>query len=261
MSRSDLQPCPDCAPNEGLGKIEERFSEMLGYSVSKLVPCTCAYAEDRLAKQQQARAQIENPGEPVLSTEDVTVFVEMLSDIPYFRNESGFRIGVGDEIRSMCRDRDEALWLVKRMVRLGYPKWPGVAEMRRVYCARRVPLDGVKAIGDSEFFPDGIPRELPQAQAMKALPPGKRDTTVSADRQIQTAVQMIGESHRLLPPSKPMPQQAPTPKIAETREQKHFKPITRQDVDRAVAEHRASRRAQQETELDQAAREEVGLER
>jgi hypothetical protein len=245
MSRN-LQPCPDCAPNEGLGKIEERFSEQLGYSVSRLVPCACDYAMDLAAKKQQAQVQIENPGEPVLTTEQAALFVEMLEDIPFFRSESGFRMLVGNEIRRMCRDQAEALWLVERMVHLSYPTWPGVAEMRRVYCSARIPLDGVLTTGESKFFPDGVPSELPPAKAMKALPAGKRSTPASADRQIQAAVQMVGESHRLLPPGKPMPKPAPAPRVAETRAAKNFKPITLADVEAEAQRQRAARRREAE---------------
>jgi hypothetical protein len=102
---------------------------------------------------------------PVIPSAEATIFVEMMTGMAYFPSEEGFRMAVGDEIRSMCRSQQEALWLVTRLNRL-YDRWPGIPEMRRVYCSSgRQPLDGVDCIGISPIYPEGIPVESVTRQA------------------------------------------------------------------------------------------------
>ena len=80
----------------------------------------------------------------------------------------------------MCRDSDQVVWLVKRMLQL-CARWPGAMEMRRVYCSKYRPLDGVELIGPSEAFPDGVPSERQvEAPAQLALPAGRVATAAAS---------------------------------------------------------------------------------
>ena len=109
------------------------------------------------------------PRDPVLGSGAVTIFVEMMAAMDWFPPEAGARMAIGEEIRSMCADEKQALWLVTRMNRL-YTKWPGIQELRRVYCASgRRPLDAVAALGESTVYPEGIPAEGPQARPAAAV--------------------------------------------------------------------------------------------
>jgi hypothetical protein len=190
----------------------------------------------------------------VLKTTDASIFVEMMATIPFFPVESAARSLITDELRGMCRNWKEADWLVQRMVRL-YNSWPGLAEMRRVYCASKIPLDGVAAMGLSEYFGDGIiPPEHPEPERapVAALPAG---AVTSADPQLDNAVRELAEAKRLPAPHERFPIAVTPPKIAETREQRHFTPITQADIDKAVAEYRQKKSA----EIDERARKESGL--
>jgi len=145
--------------------------------------CSCDSGQ-RLAGIDQAR--LDGHAEPPrISSQAATVIVEMLSSIPFFPKEGGARILIGEEIRSMCHDDEQGVWLAQRMARL-YSQWPGVRELRAVYCSKHRPLDGYELIGGTEAFPDGIPSEkLIPAAPMKALPPGRE---VSAADSLEDTV-------------------------------------------------------------------------
>jgi hypothetical protein len=95
---------------------------------------------------------------PVISPELATIAVESMSCLEYYPAESAARAAISAELSSMCKSEDEVKWLVRRMIRL-YTKWPGIMELRRVYCSTHPPLDAIEPTGASEFYPDGIPSE------------------------------------------------------------------------------------------------------
>lgn len=168
----------------------EPFGGLWMETPNGLCRCTCP-AGDKFRSAP-------TPKPPRLSVKDTEVFVEMLMAIPYFRTEAGAVIQVGNEIRAMCKDAEEALWLVQRMNRL-YSRWPGTQEMRRVYCGRHVPLDGVPPKGISEVYPDGITSEDPIREKqiegpppMRKLPEGRE---VSAGKRTDTAVRIAFATH------------------------------------------------------------------
>jgi hypothetical protein len=108
------------------------------------------------------------PQEPVISAKVAAVAMEMLSALSYFPREAPARSLVAEELRAMCSTEAQALWLVRRMARL-YREWPGVLEMRLVFCSSHRPLDGIEPLCISPFFPDGIPSETPERQPAPRL--------------------------------------------------------------------------------------------
>ena len=211
--------------------------------------CDCSLGV-RLKKAREDRAAPPNPNvAPVVSMESAAFATEALGAIPFFPGEQAARTMIAREIRQICRSEVDVLWLVQRMIRLYGDRWPGPLEMRRVYCNKQRPLDGIEAVGISERFPDGIPSEHPEPTPMAALPAGR---VASADRQIEAAIAEVAKAKRVPAANEAMPRPIPAPRIATTPEQKHFKPITRADVDRAAEEHRRQK-------LDAQARKEAGL--
>lgn len=87
-----------------------------------------------------------DPKPPVLSEETAMFCAEMLAGagLKYYPGESGARMLIANEFRSMCNSEDEAKWLVLEMSRR-YREWPGPLEMRAVFCSRIEPRDGVLA--------------------------------------------------------------------------------------------------------------------
>lgn len=121
---------------------------------SGLSRCKCARGKS-LADTERPKS----PQAPVLNAETCASCAEMLAAIPnFYPREAAARSAIAEEIGAMCASPEDAVWLVKRMIRL-YSKWPGVIEMRLVYCSGRQPLDGIQAICASQDYPDGIPSE------------------------------------------------------------------------------------------------------
>lgn len=210
--------------------------------------CTCEDGR-RLASQDEGRKnQISEP--PRLSREAVIGYVEMLAAMPFFPTAEGAQLLISEEIRSMCRYEQEGLWLVKRICRL-YDKWPGLRELRLVYCSKHRPLDGVELLGSSDIFPEGIPSENPQLPPpeFKRLAPGE---AVSAAPSIDLTVRALAEAKSITNAGR----RASVPDIPELSPGYR---ISQTDIEAAVIELRMRTEREEQEALDRAAREELGL--
>jgi hypothetical protein len=166
--------CEKCAPYAG------RFME----TDAGLKRCDCARGRALATMKTPVKPQTFIPQ---ISTECATVHADMMSALPFFPSSGGALTAVGIEIRSMCRSEEDALWLARRMNSL-FDHWPGIAEMRRVYCDsdKWPPLDGIAAIGASEIYPDGFPSEHPEETPLQL--PAARDRAISAAPSIQDTI-------------------------------------------------------------------------
>lgn len=205
---------------------------------SGLRRCTCS-AGRSLSQTDAGRKQGKRE-EPRISKESALVGVQMMAGCLNFfppRAEEVERLGIANEIRSMCESDKHVLWLVERMAKL-YAKWPGTREMRMVYCAAHRPLDGFEISGPTETYPDGIPSERQiEAPAMKALPPGD----VSAADSINETVLALAVAKDI----KNVRRSIPVPDIPILPPGKR---ISHADIDAAVNRNR-----------ERIAREELGL--
>ena len=210
--------CNKCAPFDGLWMETPQG----------LRRCDCETG--RRLKEASDAAVNPQYHPPVISAKDAEVFVEMLAAIPYFPRESGARLIIAEELRSICRDSGEALWLAQRMVRL-YERWPGPREMRIVYCAKHVPLDGLLEAGLSEVYPDGIPAERPGA-SQKALEAPAAAEELSAAPSLRNAILDLARA-------KDMNRSGPPEPVREIPSlPPGVKPVTQADIERAVQELR-----------------------
>ncbi|MES2393501.1 MAG: hypothetical protein V4555_17830 [Acidobacteriota bacterium] len=192
---------------------------------SGLKRCICESGK-RFTDTDQAREEGRFEA-PKLSNEAAVVIVEMLSSIPFFPKEGGARLLIAEEIRGMCHDSQQGLWLAQRMARL-YSQWPGVREMRAVYCSKHRPLDGVELIGGTEAYPDGIPPEKQISEApMKALPPGR---SVSAAESLENTVIDLATAKSM--------RVVGTCKVRDIPMLPPGQRVTQADIDAAVAESR-----------------------
>lgn len=171
--------------------------------------------------------------------------VASLCLMKYFPTDSGARVALIGLMGDLTEDENAVRWLVKKL-RTDYAEWPGEQEVRRVFCEKYRPKDGVvvcRYSGGAEgcYSHTLKPNQVwpPVERAM--LPAGG---PISKDRQICAAIEELAESKRLPAPKEPMPLQIPAPRIAETREQKHFKPITQADVEEAERMVRKAKRDQ-----------------
>jgi hypothetical protein len=77
-------------------------------------------------------------------------------------------------------------WLVDRALKL-YARWPGVGEIRALYCSRHRPKDGATTY--SEVYESGYPSE--RSPAPLPLPPGHASTAdAEFERELRTAAKL-----------------------------------------------------------------------
>jgi hypothetical protein len=126
--------------------------------------------------------------EPQISEESAALGVSMLTVMKFFPTEEGARIVIADELRSMCADDSQVLWLGKRMGQI-FTEWPGLPALRAVFWSKYIPLDRRPAENEALVFPDGVPPELRlPVMAYRSLPPGSQDAGLdSAIRKIAAA--------------------------------------------------------------------------
>lgn len=173
--------------------------------------------------------------------------------LPFFPNDEGSMNAIVRLCGSMCADEAQVRWLVDRMTSGIYTEWPGIAEMRGCFCHRFKPKDGIN--GYSTVYPDGMPpdptappRQI-TAPAPKRLEPGE---PMTADPELQAKLAPVLEKMSM-PPAIPMrtrfaeilrevetpPRLRPEP---EQPTNPSYKPVTREDIERAVEELHAKQR-------------------
>ena len=67
----------------------------------------------------------------------------------FFPGDPEVRAGLISIFMGMIETEEQLDWLVDRALRI-YSRWPGVAEIRALYCSRYKPKDGLE--GYSEFI-------------------------------------------------------------------------------------------------------------
>lgn len=122
-------PCEKCAPFFGAWMEIE----------NGLRRCDCERGKAMRTPQKPAAKPA------ILSEASCSMFAEMLASLRFYPSEAAARGLIGEEIGSMCNSEAEAGKLVREMVRR-YKEWPGLLEMRAVFCAIGDPRDGVMAI-------------------------------------------------------------------------------------------------------------------
>lgn len=156
-------PCPKCAPDGGNWL----------WSEDGMRRCSCERGR-MLAAGSQTSRKIQT----VLKDSEAMAAAALMGSIPGFPFPGPERAPIAQALRDMCVSFESAAWLASRMVNL-YRRWPGVPELRVVYCSQYRPLDGQEADG-SETFPDGVP----------ALPPGQ----VSSDRLLDSGLKGLAKA-------------------------------------------------------------------
>ena len=102
--------------------------------------CDC---ERGKAIREAAKAKPALP--PVLAEELCASVAEMMAGIPYYPTEAGARSLIANEIAAMCATAEQAKRLAIEMSRRYTDRWPGVTEMRAMFCSRFDPLDRITA--------------------------------------------------------------------------------------------------------------------
>ncbi len=123
------------------------------------------------------------------------------------------RAVVMTELMEICETDEQVDWLGKRMSAL-YTEWPGLRELRAVFCSKFKPADGIEVDSTDPRFVDGVPseRELSAPESVHALLTGGRGPLqiVGNEEQMPAAdleqfhAETIGailEAHTPMPPT------------------------------------------------------------
>jgi hypothetical protein len=129
-----------------------------------------------------------------LTAECATRAVNRLALMAFFPGDPEVRAALVDIVMEMCETRDQLDWLVARALKL-YAKWPGIAELRALYCSRWKPLDGVEVY--SSIYLDGIPSERPAPPPPPRVPRSPKPGDITRDPELDQAVRNLGEQKRL----------------------------------------------------------------
>jgi hypothetical protein len=219
-------PCSRCAPFGGAWMETE----------AGLKRCDCSRG---VALTAQAETPVYRA--PVLSTEQTTIYTEMMAGIPFFPPEAGARSLISHELACICESAEQARWLAIRMVRL-YRKWPGLIELRTVFCSKYHPLDALPALGASEVYPDGIPSERGPAPEPKRLfgkpEPGQISAAASIENTVRDLVELKDMNRAGVPPRRvrdiPLRQLKPdeqiTPEMIREAEEEYRAEKARQEL-------------------------------
>ena len=186
----------------------------------------------------------------MLDFEKVLDILDGLILLKFYPGEPAGRLAVAKLVAQMATTHEQVEWLVTRTVQL-CNDWPGPLALRQIFCRRYKPADGIE-VYSTDVFPDGVPYERPiEAPARPALPPGHVATVdAGLDKQIQA---VAAAKSMDVAPYEPPPDDAHLEELRRARlrrqhreifEAMGLKPITQEDIDRAVEEARAKKRSE-----------------
>ena len=119
--------------------------------------------------------------------------------LKFFPSDSEARIGIAEEVSRFVSTENQLDWLVRRVNRI-YRDWPGVLEIRAVFCTKFSPLDGQQAIfGTSSPAYDVLDPEVLEARenALRLTArPAMRQLTgdVAASPKVESIFAVIAEA-------------------------------------------------------------------
>jgi hypothetical protein len=175
----------------------------------------------------------------MLDIEKVFEILGGLTLLKFFPTEPAARVELAKLVGQMATTHEQVEWLVARTIAL-CNEWPGPRTLRQIFCSKFKPRDGIEA-GPTEIFPEGVPSERPiQSSVRPALPPGMEK---------EVAALAAAKSLELVPYEEP-PDYAHLEELRRARlrrqhreimQEMGLKPITQEDIDRAVVEARAKK--------------------
>jgi hypothetical protein len=179
-----------------------------------------------------------------MNPETIAELCAGLTVLKFFPTDPGGRAEVMLLIGRMAHNEGQVKWLVQRLLDL-YDEWPGPRTLRAVFCHKYKPADGKDLrTAICPGYPEGLPSEKPEPPLL-ALPPGH---VASADPELEAMVGQLVEDmpkipapvlltesdarfDRLLKETLTAPAERPLPPVPTNP---NYRPITQEDIDRAV---------------------------
>lgn len=128
-----------------------------------------------------------------LTPETAAAGVAKMALMAFFPGDPDIRAALVSVFMDMVETDEQLDWLVNRALRL-YGKWPGVAEIRALYCSRWKPKDGMETY--SAIYPEGIPSERKRAPAERDPP---RGSPVTANADLDREIRQVADRKKLQP--------------------------------------------------------------
>lgn len=101
----------------------------------------------------------------------INLMVAELAVLDFYPSDIPARAAIVRLVGNMANSEEEVRWLIDRATGGMYKKWPGVAELRALFCSHFKPRDGY--IVYSDMYPDGYPHQQ-KALMIEAPPMPKR---------------------------------------------------------------------------------------
>jgi hypothetical protein len=221
MPKIQLPPrCPRCASRDWVyaanGGVER---------------CDCARGRALVyAATNRGRRRVNVPG---VSPEQASIAVARLAGrMNFVPKEEVERTEIARELYEMVCDAPELDWLVRETPRRFRRGWPGIEEVRALYCAMFSPRDGVEVC--SQIYEDGIFPGINEPAHLIADSP--RGGMIAANPGNALMVRVLADA--MPPPAasrKPPKSATPKPKLPTQEEIDRIKEEQRQNQKRAKA--------------------------
>jgi len=129
--------CDNCAPYGGRFRLVVKPNGAEG-----MERCDCPDSARVASLEARRKNPVAYP--PVMTDEAALAMVLMLAGgLPFVPADGLSRSVIAMEIAAMCSSAEDAMWLVRQMIR-EWTDWKGVKAMRLLYCnSGRTPLDGL----------------------------------------------------------------------------------------------------------------------
>ncbi|HZF23988.1 MAG TPA: hypothetical protein VE030_11055 [Burkholderiales bacterium] len=128
-----------------------------------------------------------------LTPETAAAVVGKLALMAFFPSDPEVRAGLVAIFIEMVETDEQMEWLGSRAMRM-FARWPGVAEIRALYCSRYKPRDGLESY--SEIYPEGFPTERKEPEPGRAA---RRGEPVTADPVLDRKIRTVAASKKLKP--------------------------------------------------------------
>jgi hypothetical protein len=124
-----------------------------------------------------------------LTPETASAAVSKLALMAFFPGDPDTRGALIWALMQLVETTDQLDWLVARALKM-YTRWPGVGEIRALYCSRFKPKDGVEAY--SEIYQCGFPQQKPAAK----IPPA-REVITTSDAEMANQIRAVAGRKQL----------------------------------------------------------------
>lgn len=139
---------------------------------------------------------------PELNFKNINSMVAELAVLDYYPTDTPARAAIVRTIGSMANSEDEVRWLVDRATSGLYVKWPGIHEIRALFCSHFTPRDGFVIY--SQQYPDGYPHQLKDRlleapRWPKRTPEEDREYAQWAE-ETKAQIEALSKAHSIPPP-------------------------------------------------------------